>query len=126
MKRLYIGVCVLLILFLLGLLISFATNQMYAPISRLLEEAAQAALSEDMAVATQKAKEAKQLWDKCKSATATVADHTPMEEIDHMFSEADIYAQSGEKPHFAACCAQLAVMVQDMADAHRMNLWNLL
>ena len=126
MKRLYIGVCVLLILLLLGLFISLATEYMYTPVSQLLEEATQAALSDNFAFATQKMEEAKKLWEHYKAATATVADHTPMEEIDHMFSEAHIYAKSNDTPHFAACCAQLSVMVRDMADAHSMNLWNLL
>ena len=49
-----------------------------------------------------------------------------MEEIDQLFTEAEIYAKSEEKPHFAACCAQLASAVQNMADARAMNLWNLL
>lgn len=126
MKRLYIGICVLFLLLALGLLTSFFINRMYDPIAQLLEDASQAALREDLSAATEKAKQAKALWDQCKQATATVADHTPMEEIDHLFAEAKIYAQSEELPHFAACCAQLAVMVRDMGDAHKPNLWNLL
>jgi hypothetical protein len=49
-----------------------------------------------------------------------------MEEIDHLFAETDIYARTEEIPHFAACCAQLAVMIRNMGDAHALNLWNLL
>lgn len=126
MKRLYIGICVLFLLLALGLLTSFSINRMYDPIVQLLEDASQAALREDLSAATEKAEKAKSLWDQCKQATATVADHTPMEEIDHLFAEAKIYAQSEELPHFAACCAQLAAMVRDMGDAHKPNLWNLL
>ena len=126
MKRLYIGICVLFLLLALGLLTSFSINRMYDPIVQLLEDASQAALREDLSAATEKAEKAKSLWDQCKQATATVADHTPMEEIDHLFAEANIYAQSEELPHFAACCAQLAAMVRDMGDAHKPNLWNLL
>ncbi len=126
MKRLYIGISVLVVLLAVGLFISFAINRMYAPIISLLDDAAEAALREDISTATEKAEKARALWERCKQATATVADHTPMEEIDHLFAEADIYAKSEEVPHFAACCAQLAAMVQNMGEVHKPNLWNLL
>ncbi len=126
MKRLYIGASVLLLLLVLGLFVSFAINRMYAPIVTLLEDAAQTALREDLPAAVEKAEKAGALWKKCKRASATVADHTPMEDIDHLFAEAAVYASSEEVPHFAACCAQLAVMVRDMGNAHKLNLWNIL
>ncbi len=126
MKRLYIGICVLALLLAIGLFISFAMNRMYAPITTLLEDAVAATLREDFSNAKEKAEKAKALWETYKNATATVADHTPMEDIDHLFAEMDIYAKTEELPHFAACCAQLAVMIGDMGDAHKLNLWNLL
>lgn len=126
MKRLYMGIFVLALLLAIGLFISFAMNRIYTPITNLLEEAAAAALQENVSDAKEKAEKAKKLWETYKNATATVADHTPMEEIDHLFAEAEIYARTEEVPHFAACCAQLAAMVQAMGDAHALNLWNLL
>lgn len=126
MKRLYMGIFVLALLLAIGLFISFAMNRIYTPITNLLEEAAAAALQENVSDAKEKAEKAKTLWDKYKNATATVADHTPMEDIDHLFAEMDIYMKADEHPHFAACCAQLAVKIQNMGDAHKLNLWNLL
>ena len=126
MKRLYIGISVLTLLFSLGLFVSFSINRMYAPIAELLEDATKAALQENLPVAKEQAEKARALWEKHKNATATVADHTPMEDIDHLFAEMEIYANAKEFPHLAACCAQLAVMVRDMGDAHTLNLWNLL
>jgi hypothetical protein len=126
MRKFIIGITVLSILLLSGLLVAKATKEMYRPIINLLEEAADAALAGNFEIAKQQADKAKQLWDTQKNATATVADHTPMEDIDHLFAETEIYAQTEELPHFAACCAQLAGMVKAMGDAHAPNLWNLL
>ena len=126
MKRLYIGITVLAILLAAGLTVAFCTHRVYTPIVTLLEEAAEGALKEALPTAAQKAREAKRLWDKQKYLTALVADHTPMEDIDRLFREMEIYASTGETPHFAACCAQLASMVENMADAHTPNLHNLL
>lgn len=126
MKRFIIGLVVLSSLLIIGLLVARSTEKMYAPVVSLLEEAADTALNGDFAVAKSRSEEAKRLWDQCKKMTATVADHTPMEEIDHLFTEAEIYGKTQEIPHFAACCAQLAAMVRDMGDAHALNMWNLL
>jgi len=125
-KRFLIGLSTLSLLFAIGLFVAISTDRMYQPVVDLLEEAADSALSGSFEDAISKTENAKALWDKQKAKTATVADHTPMEEIDRLFTEAEIYAQAEEKPHFAACCAQLASIVQNMADAHAMNLWNLL
>ncbi len=126
MKRFIIGLITLSLLLAIGLFVATATGRAYTPVIALLEQAADTALNGSFEDAVSKAQEAKDLWDKHKGKTATVADHTPMEEIDQLFTEAEIYAKSEEKPHFAACCAQLASAVQNMADAHAMNLWNLL
>ena len=126
MKRFLIGLVTLTLLFSVGLFAASTTDRMYAPVTRLLNKAAESALNGSFEEAIAQAEEAQALWDKHKNKTATMADHTPMEEIDLLFAEMDIYGKSEEKPHFAACCAQLASMVQNMADAHAMNLWNLL
>ncbi len=126
MKKFVIGIFVLSLLWITGLWVAKTTEEMYAPVISLLEEAADTALIGNLEAAKAQAAEARKLWDKQKKATATMADHTPMEEIDHLFAETDIYARTEEAPHFAACCAQLAVMIQDMSDAHTPNLWNLL
>ncbi len=126
MKRFIIGLLTLTALFATGLFVASTTKGMYKPVTDLLEKASETALNGSFEEAVAQAQKARALWDKHKEKTATVADHTPMEEIDQLFTEAEIYARSEEKPHFAACCAQLASAVQNMADAHALNLWNLL
>ena len=125
MKRFWIGAAILLILLGIGLLSYYGASQMYPPITDLLNDAADNALRDDLPLGVSQALEAKQLWDAAINLTATIADHTPMEEIDHMFRELLVYAQAEEAPHFAACCAQIASKVQDMGQAHQLNLWNL-
>ena len=126
MKRLFIGIAVLSLLLALGLFLSFATEKIYAPIAAKLDNAAERALAGDTEGSKAQAMSAREKWQRWKNTTATVADHTPMEEIDHLFREMEIYAATGEIPHFAACCVNLAAMIRDMGEAHHMNLWNLL
>lgn len=126
MKRFVIGLVTLTFLFFVSLFVASTTKQAYEPIATLLEKASDTTLHGSFAEAIEQAEKARTLWEKRKSKTAIVADHTPMEEVDLLFTEAEIYAKAEEKPHFAACCAQLASAIQNMADAHTMNLWNLL
>ncbi len=126
MKRLFIGIAVLSLLLALGVFLSCATEKVYAPIAAQLDTAAECALSGDPEGGKTQALSAQEKWHRWKKATTTVADHTPMEDIDHLFREMEIYAATGEIPHFAACCVNLAAMIRDMGEAHRLNLWNLL
>lgn len=126
MKRLIIGLVTLSLLFGLGLFLSAFTKQLYSPIAKLLEDAVESTLAGEMEDGISKAMAAMEKWERHKKTTATMADHTPMEDIDHLFREMAVYAAAEEAPHFAACCAQLAAMIRDMGDAHRLNLWNLL
>ena len=126
MKKFVIGISVLSLLLIAGLLVANATEKIYTPVISLLEKATDTALTGNFETARLYAEEAKNLWEKRKNATATVADHTPMEEIDHLFAETDIYARTEEIPHFAACCAELAQRLQAMAGAHKFSWWNVL
>ena len=35
-----------------------------------------------------------------------------MDDVEQLFAEMEIYAKTEEKPHFAACCRQLGVMLR--------------
>ena len=48
------------------------------------------------------------------------------EEFAALFAEMEIYAKTGEEPHFAACCQELAQRLQAMAEAHKFSWWNVL
>ena len=124
--RLWLGIIILLLLLGAGLGIAYGATVLYPPMAELLEEAADNTLGEKFETGTKQGLEAKALWEKYRNLTATVADHTPMEEIDHLFVEMAVYAEADEAPHFAACCAQLAAMIRDICEARKLSLWNLL
>ena len=121
-----IGLLTLSLLFSISLFVSLASKRAYAPVIDLLDKATETALTGQFEDAIANANTARSLWEKHRNKTATVADHTPMEEIDVLFTEVAVYAKAEDTLHFAACCAQLSSMVQNMADAHAINLWNLL
>ncbi len=122
-RRFYLGVGILVLFLVLGLLTGWAVAKSQAPIVEKLE---QAAMGEDFQTGIRLAKEAEAAWQKSWKLVASIADHTPMDEIDQLFAEMEIFAREEEQVHFYACCSQLAVMLRAVSEAHELNWWNVL
>ena len=125
-KRFYLGLIFLILLLVLGIGTSFAMKAIHEPVETLLAEAADLALNAGEAQAIPLAQQAYARWQKYHSFTASFADHSPMDDTDTLFQEMLVYGATGEIPHFAACCRELAVMARAMYDAHVFSLKNLL
>lgn len=126
MRRLWIGVALLVVLLIFGLWTAFVMDSIHQPIGTLLEQAASAALQNDWPLASELCQEAKSQWERRWFITAAVADHTPMDEIDGLFARLPILSEERETADFAATCAQLAKLTQAMGNAHSLSWWNLL
>lgn len=124
-KIFWSGVLILTLLLGLTLGVSWGMNAIHSPLQRSLEQAADAAVAGDVSLAQQLGQQAKQRWDTFRKAVAVVADHTPMDEIDQLFAQMQAYARAEEDADLAACCTQLARLVESMADAHILTWWNL-
>ena len=125
-KRFYLGLGILLVLLALGIGAAAGMKAVHQPVEDLLDRAARLALDENLEEALPLAQRAYERWEQCHSFTASLADHTPMDDTDTLFQELLVYGQMEEIPHFAACCRELVVMVEAMYDAHAFSLKNLL
>ncbi len=126
MARGWFGVGLLIVFLILGFVVSGAVNSAHLPTENLLEQAAEKTLNGEFEQAVVLGMEAKDRWQRQWDATATVADHAPMEDVDALFGEMEIYARAGEEPHFAACCKELAKRLRAVAEAHKFSWWNIL
>ena len=125
-KRFYLGIAILALLLGLGLGAAGAMKAVHEPVQQLLEDAAAAAEDDRLADALPMARTAYNRWQKYHSLTASLADHSPMDDTDTLFQEMLVYGQLEEVPHFAACCRELVIMTEAMYDAHAFSLKNLL
>lgn len=126
MRRFVIAVSMLLALLALGCGITWAMARVHRPMARQLEQAAAAAMAEDWENALALSDEAWRAWQKWRRFTASVADHTPMDEAEGLFAQLQTFAQARERVHFAATCNQLARLADAMADSHDPAWWNFL
>lgn len=126
MSRFWIGVTLLGVFLFLGLWVAWAMNDIHEPICQSLEQAADAALAGDLETGAALASDAKNTWDRHWRGTASAADHAPMDDIDSLFAQVQIYAQAGKTADFAAGCGRLAKLIAAIGEAHSPGWWNLL
>lgn len=125
-KRFYLGIGLLALLLVISVLACFGMKAIHQPAEQALAQAAELALAGDMEQAVKLAQQSRSRWEHYRSCTASVADHSPMDDTENLFAEMEVYAAAGESAHFAACCLQLSNMAKAMYDAHSFTLWNLL
>ena len=126
MKRFCIGLILLAVLLTGGWLIQRRMDAILRPIASALQAAAEAALRQDWATALPLYEQAHARWAKHHRFTAAFADHTPMDEVDGLFAELQVFAAQREMPHFAALCLHLQQLANAMAESHSLSWWNLL
>ena len=126
MIRSWLGIVLLVLLLLMGIFTGIATKAQHTKTEQILDAAIEKAIHEEAEEAIALGKQAHRRWQKQRNITAMIADHTPMEDVDALFAQMEIYAQTGEIPHFTACCKELAARIAAVAEAHQFNLINIL
>jgi len=126
LKRFWLGLVILLILAAVCLVYVRWIQAIYDPVCALLQDAARQSLDGQWDAAWELAQQAQSQWQQNWHLSAAAADHSPMDDIDSLFAQLSILAQTKNRSHFAAVCAQLAARIQATADAHGLTWWNLL
>ncbi len=126
MKRLWIGVSILLLLLGIGIGITLFADQVQTRISDMLTQAADAALIGDWDTAKTLSATARDQWDAYRNITASIADHEPMEEIDSLFSQLEIYEKTRQVISFSSCCEALSIFTKAIGESQSVSWWSLL
>lgn len=126
MKRLWLGIGVLLGLLAVSWWVSIRTGDSHSTVARQLEEAASAALAEDWAAAGALTEQLVNGWEKSRPFSAALADHTVLDQIDAGFGRLQVFLVRQHPADFAAESAGLARLVAALGEAHRLSWENLL
>lgn len=125
MRRGWIGGGLLAILLALSLLVTWCMDRFHEPVAANLEQAADFALAGDWENADALARRARADWEKHWDFSAAFADHEPMENIDGLFAQTEVYEKARDTVAFAATCAELARQVEAMGEAHGITWKNI-
>lgn len=126
MRQLWVGIGLLLFFLILGIVITVTINDFQSALASDLYRAGQAAEAGDWDLAQALSDDVKARWQKGWHAVAAIVDHAPMEEIDCLFSQLEVYLQNREAISFSACCASLETMTRALGEGQTVNWWNLL
>ena len=126
MKRGWFGAALLLILLALGIGSSSLMGNLHRPLADSLERSSEYALEGNWATAQETALQAEETWKKLWHFSAALSDHEPMEQIDSLFAQLEVYRTDGDTIGFAAACASLSRQIEAIADAHELRWWNLM
>lgn len=126
MKRGWIGFALLLLLLAGGAASSWTLVKQQEPMEGYMEQAAGYALAADWENAEALTQWVRGQWQLHRKFTAAFADHGPMEEIDGLFAQLEVYRTAGETIPYAAVCAELSCQLRAMGEAHIPSWWNLL
>lgn len=122
MKRLWLGVGLLLALLALGIVTTVTMGRICEPVGQTLTRAGEAARVGELGQAEALCRQAKTRWEAYRTLSAAVTDHAPMEEIDGMFAALSVCRDSDR---YAEYCARLTAMVAAVAEAQAVNWWNI-
>lgn len=126
MNRLWIGVGLLVTLLVIGAVLLWETHGFYGEITAGLEEAAAAALEENWQEAGKKLQQCRQQWDSHRRFLSAITDHEPVEEMDSLFSQLELYEKRRMSVDFAAVCYNLSHLAEAIEESHNLKWWSIL
>ncbi len=125
-RRFWFGILLLLILIFLGIFSLVAVDTICSPLETTLLQAQSLALDGDLERAISLARQAKSDWESRRDLLAILADRSPMDDVEQLFAELEVYGKFQDETHFAGCCGSLAILCHAMVDSHAPAWPNLL
>lgn len=126
MKRLWIGVGFLIVMLAVGIFLTARFDRIHTPLAEDLEEAAALAMADDWEKATALTRQARADWKMYREFIAAVADHEPLEKMEYLLDQLQVYADLRRTADFAATCVELGAMAEAMLESQSLTWWNFL
>ena len=125
-QRFWLGTVVLAVILIFGILLTLLFSHIHHPMAQQLRESAAAAQAENWEKATALARSARAEWEQYRYLISASADHEPLEQMEYLLDQLEVYAAERQKADFAALCIRLANLAEAMADTQQIRWWNLL
>ena len=124
-KRTGLGIGILIFFLIGGILGAKQMENLCKPICRDLENAQNLVKQGQDQQASQLIDSAYRAWKKNRFHIAAFVNHDPIDEIDGLFFQTQIYGQLKEKTDFAAGCGRLSQLIDALWQSHKFTWWNL-
>lgn len=124
MKRIWFGAALLAVLLILGFGSSALMERSHLTQAEELNHAAALALSGNWTDAGLAYSGARDHWNQRRSIIAGLCDHGPMDQIEGLFAQLEVYALSQDTVSFSSSCVYLARQLEALGKSHSLNLQN--
>ena len=126
MKRLYVGVALLVAVLGLGVLSMLLFGRFSRCLEKDLKRAEQAAEAEEWAQAEEYAKKAWKEWNSWRKYAAAVSEETPLEGMNVLFDRLELYGKRRNTLEFCQTCRELALLSQAVGQSQGLDFWSVL
>lgn len=126
MGRLWIGIGILVILLAMGILLLWGSGVFFEELSQDLEKAGELALAGNWQAAGEKAEKSREKWEQYHRFWASFTDHEPVEQMQALFSQLELYRARQLEVDFAAVCRNLVHLAEAIDESHSLRWWSVL
>lgn len=126
MKRIWIGIGLLAVMLVAGIWVSEYMDHTHSAIAEDLDRASRLMMQHQWEGANSLTARARKSWEDRRSITACFAEHEPLDEIDGIFAQLEIYAADRDEVACSASCVYLSQRLRALGKCHKFTLWNLL
>ena len=126
MNRLWIGIGLLVILLAMGIGLLWGSTVFFEEFSREIEQAGELAMAGNWAQAEKKAAQSRADWERWCCFWSSFTDHEPMEQMQNLFSQLEVYRQRQLEVDFATVCRNLANVAEAVQESHGLKWWSVL
>ena len=126
MNRLWIGIGLLAILLAMGIGMLFVSRNFNEEFTESLEQASRYAMAGNWQAAGQQAAKGREKWESYHRFWAAFTDHEPVEQMQNLFSQLELYQTRQLEVDFAAVCENLVNLAEAIDESHGLRWWSLL
>lgn len=126
MNRLWIGIGLLIVLLAMGIGLLWGSTVFFEEFSEEIEQAGELALAGNWADAQKKAAQSRAKWERWRFFWSSFTDHEPVEQMQNLFSQLDVYRARQLEVDFATVCRNLSNIAQAIQESHGLKWWSVL
>lgn len=126
MNRLWIGVGLLAVLLVIGVTMLFVSRNFHEGFSNSLEQAGRSAMSGNWAAAEKQLAKGREKWEQHHRFWAASTDHEPVEQVQNLFSQLELFQTRRLEVEFASACRALVNLAEAIDESHSLRWWSIL
>ena len=126
MNKLWIGIGLLIFLLVLGIGLLWGSSVFFGDFSESMEEAGDMALAGNWFASGQKMEQTQKKWERYCHFWASFTDHEPVEQVQVLFAQLELYQKQQLQTEFASACRALSHVAQAIQETHGLKWWSVL